>query len=37
MVNSNLSEILISDFLNHLFDTYIVPSGISHFVVRTHI
>ena len=37
MVNSNLSEILISDFLNHLFDTYIVPSGISHFVVCTHI
>lgn len=37
MVNSNLSEILISDFLNHLFDTYIVPFGISHFVVCTHI
>ena len=37
MVNSNLLEILIFDFLNHLFDTYIVPSGIPHFVMCTHI
>lgn len=30
-------KLCISDFLNHLFGTYQVPSGISYFMTYTHL